>query len=110
MGEKDTVATREKKVSFLENLSKLFPVADDIFDNRKIDIGDDLPEITIPNTQTMFKLFLGGADGGNELKFHALQNIGTLNESNGHFLDYLLSDFALEVLEDSLKYWKYLLQ
>ena len=44
-----------KKVRFSENLSKLFTETDDIFDNQKIDIGGDLPEITIPNTQTMFK-------------------------------------------------------
>ena len=48
----------------------------------------------IPNTQTMLKklnnrklpeelivnFFSGGTDGGNELRFHALQNIGMLNE------------------------------
>ena len=89
-------------------LSKLSPEADEIFDNQKID--DDLPEITIPNTQTMFKVldnrkipkelkfFTGGNDGDNELKFHAMLNIGMLNKSNEHFLDYLLSDFAREVL------------
>ena len=41
---------------------------------------------------------MGGNDSGNELKFHAMLNIGILNESNEHFLDYLLSDFAREVL------------
>ena len=54
--------------------------ADDIFDNQKLDISDNLPEITIPNTQAMFKesnnrKLPGGTDGGNELRFHALQNI-----------------------------------
>ena len=64
----------------------------------------------IRNTQTLFKelnkgklprkliFFSGGTIGGNELRFHALQNIGTLNESNEHFIDYLSSDFAREVL------------
>ena len=42
--------------------------------------------------------FSGGTDGGNELRFHALQNIGTLNESNECFLDYFSSEFAREVL------------
>ena len=86
--EKAAIATGEKKVRFLENLSKLFLDADNIFDNRKTDIDDDLPEITIPKTQTMFKelnngklpeelkLFSGGTGGGNELRFHALQNNG----------------------------------
>ena len=44
------------------------------------------------------KFFSGGSDGGNEFEFHAMQNIGMLNESNEHFIDYLLSDFATEVL------------
>ena len=42
-----------KNVRFLETLSKLFPEADEIFDNQKID--DDFLEIKIPNTQRMFK-------------------------------------------------------
>ena len=41
---------------------------------------------------------MGGNDSDNELKFHAMLNIGILNESNEHFLDYLLSDFAGKVL------------
>ena len=109
--EKDGVTAGEKtaikKVRFLDNLSKLFPEADEIFDNEKI--VDDLPEITIPNTQTMFKelndekiseelkFFSGENDGSNELKLHAMLNIGMLNESNEHFLDYLSLDFAHKV-------------
>ena len=42
-----------KNVRFSETLSKLFPEADEIFDNQKID--DDFLEIKIPNTQRMFK-------------------------------------------------------
>ena len=111
VGEKTTAAL--KKVRFSDYLNKLFPKADEIFNDQKIDVDDDnLPkhEITLPNTQTMFKelndgklteelkFFSGGSDGGNELKFHAMQNIGMLNESNEHFLDYLSSNFAKEVL------------
>ena len=44
------------------------------------------------------KFFLGGSNGGDEFKFQAMQNIGMLNESKEHFIDYLLSDFAKEVL------------
>ena len=103
--------TALKKVRFLENLNELFPKADEIFDNQTID--DDLPEITIPNTQIMFKelnnrkipeelKLLGGSGGrnysGNEFKFHAMPNMGMLNESNNHFLDYLSSDFTRKVL------------
>ena len=43
-------------------------------------------------------IFLGGNGGGNELRFHVILNIGMLNKSNEHFLDYLLSDFASKVL------------
>ena len=93
-----------------ENPSKLFPEVDNIFDDKKADIDVALPKITIPNTQKMFKelnngklpeglkLFSGGTDGSNELRFHSLQNIGTLKKSNEHFSDYLSSDFARKVL------------
>ena len=52
-GEKTTAAV--KKARFSGNLNKLFPNADEIFNDKKSDIDDDdLPkhEIAIPNTQT----------------------------------------------------------
>ena len=52
VGEKTTTAV--KKARFSGNLNKLFPKADEIFNDQKIDIDDDdLPkhEITTPNTQ-----------------------------------------------------------
>ena len=116
VGEKTSAAV--KKVKFSENLNKLFPKADEIFNDQKIDFGDDddLPkhEIMIPNTQTLFKelndgklpeelkFFLVGSDSGNKFKFHMMQNIGILNESNEHFIDYLLSDFAKEVFPKNI--------
>ena len=86
------------------------PKADENFDNQRTD--DVLPEITIPNTQTMFrelndrkipeqlKIFRGWGRNysGNEFKFQAMLNMGMLNESNKHFLDYLSSDFNRKVL------------
>ena len=99
-----------KKCYVFRNLSKLFIEADEIFDTQKIDLDGDLLKITIPNTQTTFKelnnkklpeeliFLLGGTDGGNELKFYALQKTGMLNKSNEHLLDYLLSDFSHKVL------------
>ena len=119
LGEKIVAAVGEKaaavvkKVRFSENLNKLFPKADKAFNGQKIDIDDDdllKEEIAIPNTQTIFKelndgklpeelkFFLKGSNGGNELKIHTMQNIGMLNECNEHFLDYLTSHFAKEVL------------
>ena len=112
VGEKTSAAA--KQVRFSEYLNKLFPKADEIFNDQKNYVGDggDLPkhEITIPNAQTLFKelndrklpeelkFFSGRTDGGNEFKFHAMQNIVILNESNEHLLYCLSSDFAKEVL------------
>ena len=110
VGEKTKAAV--KKVRFSENFHKLFPKAEKIFNDQKIELDyDDLPkhEIMIPNTQTLFKelknaklpkelkKILGGSNHSNELKFGALENMGMLNESNKHFLHYLLSDFAKKV-------------
>ena len=44
------------------------------------------------------KFFLGRNDDGNELNLYAMLNIGMLNKSNEHFLDYLFSDLAREAL------------
>ena len=70
--EKIAVAVEEKtkNVRILENLNKLFAKADKIFnDNEKINIdNDDLPEITIPNTQTLLKE-LNDSKLPEELKF-----------------------------------------
>ena len=96
-----------KKVKFSENLSQVFPKADEFFDNelKNDDINyDDLSKVTIPNTQLLFKelndgkiadelkFFSGGNEGGNALNFHAIKNVGSLYESN--FLGYLSSDFG----------------
>ena len=83
VGEKIATAV-PKKVKFSENLSKVFPKADKFFDNelKNDDISyAELSEITIPNTQLLFKElndwkipdelknFLGGNDGANALSF-----------------------------------------
>ena len=91
----------------------MFPKADKIFNDQKIELDDDSQpkhKITEPNTQTLFnklnneklpkelKFFSEGSDYSNEDKFHALQNIGILNESKNHFLENLLLGFVKEVL------------
>ena len=68
---------------------------------------EELSEITIPNTQSLFKelndekkhdelkFFTGGNEGANALKLHAIENIGSLHESNENDFDYLLSDLNI---------------
>ena len=41
---------------------------------------------------------MGGNEGTNAIKFHAIKSVGSLYENNENFLDYLLSDFGREVL------------
>ena len=110
---KKTATAAPKKVKFSENLSEVFPKADEFFDNelKNDDINyDELSEVTIPNTQSLFKelnhgkipddlkYFSGGNEGANALTFHAIKNVGSLYESNDNFLDYLLSDFGSQFL------------
>ena len=81
------------------------------YELKNYDINsDELCGITISNTQSPFKelndgkipdelkFFLGGNEGTNALKFHTIKKVGSLDESNENFLDYLLSDFGHEVL------------
>ena len=53
----------------------------------------------LPN---QLKLFPGGSSGGgSELKICTMQKIGTLNKSNHAFLEYLMTDYALEILTEN---------
>ena len=66
--------------------------------------------MTIPQTQVMFeelnegklpeqlKFFSSGSSGRRGLKIRAIQKIGSLNESNNAFLEYLTADYGSEVL------------
>ena len=60
------------------------------------------------------KLFSGGSDGGNEFKFHAMQNIRMLNRINEfHILfivRFFLRRFRKKWNENSSRHEKYLLQ
>ena len=101
------------KVEFSENLNKVFPKADKFFDNelKNDDINyDELSDVTIPNTQSLFKKLndgktpdelkfsSGGNEGANALNFHAMKNVVSLYESNENFWDYLSSGFGREIL------------
>ena len=66
--------------------------------------------MTIPQTQVMFeelnegklpeqlKFFSSGSSGRSGLKIRAIQKIGSLNESNNDFVEYLTTDYGREVL------------
>ena len=99
-----------KESKFSENLSKVFPKADEFFDNelKNDNISyDELSEITIPNTQSLFKktkwwkntwwvkIFLEREWRRKCTEVSCDKNIGSLYESYEHFLDYLSSDFGL---------------
>ena len=116
------LAAREKvavaeKVRFSENLNKLFQKGDVVFENNNQKLFDDTeplsrPEMTtIPHTQIIFKELNegklpnqlkfssgGSSGGGSELKIHPKEKIGTLNESNNAFLEYLTTNYAREIL------------
>ena len=66
--------------------------------------------MTIPQTQVIFeelnegklpeqlKFVSSGGSGSSGLKIRAVQKIGSLNESNNAFLEYLTTDYGREVL------------
>ena len=112
--EKNAVA---EKVTLSKNLNKLFPKAEAVFENNNQKPFDDeellsRPEMkTIPHMQVMFielnegklpnqlKFFSGRSSGGDsELKIGTMEKVGTLNESNNAFLEYLTADQAREIL------------
>ena len=117
---REKVAVAEK-VRFTKNWYKLFPKADAFFENDNRKPFDDAemiwyeesvsrPKMTIPQTQVMFeelnegklpeqlKFFSSGSSGRSGLKIRAIQKIGSLNESNNAFLEYLTTDYGSEVL------------
>ena len=92
----ENVAVAEK-VRFSENLNKLFPKADAVFENnnqKKFGAAESLsrPEMTILQKQVMFKelnegnlprqlkFFSGGGSRGSELKISKMEKIEMPNE------------------------------
>ena len=108
----ENVAVAEK-VRFSENLNKLFPKADAVFENnnqKEFGAAESLsrPEMTILQKQVMFKelnegnlprqlkFFSGGGSRGSELKISKMEKIEMPNETNNTFIEYLMTDYACE--------------
>ena len=107
---------QKKAVRFSENLSKVFPEANDISEL------DDQPkilekeEITVSNVQSTIKklnegklseklkFFSGEEKEENLLETQARKNVGVLSKGNEEFLEYLASKYGRDVLQkDKLK-------
>ena len=96
-----TVPLQEKKVRFSENLSKVFPEANDIFE---LDHQPEIlvkEEIIVSNVQSMIKeinkgklpdqmkFFSDKEKEENLLKTHVHKKVGILSKGNEEFLEYL---------------------
>ena len=96
-----TVPLQEKKVRFPENLSKVFPEANDIFE---LDHQPEIllkEEIIVSNVQSMIKeiskgklpdqmkFFSDKEKEVNLLKTHVHKKVGILSKGNEEFLEYL---------------------
>ena len=106
-----SVLLQEKKVRFFENLSKVFPEANDISELDHQPKITDKEEITVSNVQSIIKelndgklpnqlkFFSGKEKDENLLKTHACKNVGILNKGNEEFLQYLASKYGRDVLQ-----------
>ena len=102
---------QEKKVRFSENLSKVFPKANDIFESGHQPKILEKEEITVSNVQSMIKelnkgklpdqlkFFSGEEKEENLLKIQARKNVGVLSKGNEEFLEYLASKYGRDVLQ-----------
>ena len=104
---------KEKKVIISENLSKVFPEANDIFEFNHQPKVTDKEEITVSNVQSIIKelndgklpdqlkFFSGEEKEENLLKTHARKNVSILNKENKEFLEYFTSKYGRDVLQKS---------
>ena len=102
---------QEKKVRFSENLSKVFPEANYIFELHHEPKILEKEEITVSNVQSMIKelnkgklpdqlkFFSGEEKEENLLKIRARKNVGVLSKGNEEFLEYLASKYGRDVLQ-----------
>ena len=101
---------QEKKVRFSENLSKVFPEANYIFESDHQPKILKKEEITVSNVQSMVKelskgklpdqlKFFSGKEKENLLKTHARKKVGVLNKGNKKFWEYLTSNYGRDVLQ-----------
>ena len=100
----------EKKVRFSENLSKVFPEANYIFESDHQPKILKKEEMTVSNVQSMIKelseaklpdqlKFFSGEEKENLLKTHAPKKVGILNKGNKKFREYLASNYGRDVLK-----------
>ena len=102
---------QEKKVRFSENLSKVFPEANDIFE---LDHQPEIlvkEEIIVSNVQSMIKeinkgklpdqmkFFSDKEKEENLLKTHVHKKVGILSKGNEEFLEYLAWKYGRDVLQ-----------
>ena len=112
----------QEKVRFSENLSKVFPEANDIFESDHQPIILEKEEITVSNAQGTIKelnegklpdqskFFSGEEKEENLLKTQARKNVGVLSKGNEELLEYLASKYGRGLLQkkkEKLKFiWK----
>ena len=117
---------QEKKVRFSENLSKVFPEANYIFESDHQPKILKKEEITVSNVQSRVKElskgklpdqlnFFSGEEKENLLKTHARKNVGVLNKGNKKFREYQIMEemffkkINLKVLWIAVKYIRIIL-
>ena len=102
---------QEKKFRFSENLSKVFPETNDIFESDHQPKILKKEETNVSNVQTMIKelnegktpdqlKFFSGEEKEEHLwKTQARKNVGVLSKGNEEFLGYLASKYGRDVLQ-----------
>ena len=105
------VPLQEKKFRFSENLSKVFPEANDVIESDHQPKILEKEGITVSNVQSMIKelnkgklldqlkLFSGEVKEENLLQTQAHKKVGILSKGNEEFLEYLASKYGRDVLQ-----------
>ena len=106
-----TVPLEEKKVRFSENLSKVFPEVNNIFESDHQPKILEKEEITVSNVRSMnkelnegklpdqLKIFSVEEKEENLLKTHVRKKVGILSKGNKEFLEYFASKYGRDILQ-----------